>query len=79
MQCAKEFFAWQADWWMEKGNNTSSADLTITQGMVAYAHRQSHIRQDMLALCVESWKDVDAYSSLGKGLPVGDVFLTECY
>ncbi|KAF9460988.1 hypothetical protein BDZ94DRAFT_1168522, partial [Collybia nuda] len=77
MRRIEQYFQWQADWWVARGSGASNSDPTVTQGMVAYAHRQNDIRRDMLALCVETWKDLEEYSSLGSGLPNGNVFLTE--
>lgn len=79
MRRVKAFFQWQAEWWMDKVNNVTCVDPAVAQGMVAYAHRQSRIRLDMLAVCNTAWRNLDAYAALGVGQPVGDVFLIECH
>lgn len=78
----KVFFQWQSDWWLEKATDPSVAacnDPVLAQGMIAYAHRQSRIRLDMLEVCTNAWHDLERYAGLGVGQPEGDVFVVECH
>lgn len=64
---------------MTKSRDASGEDPAVVQGMVAYAHRQSYIREAMLVHCEEAWRFVDEYLERGLGLPEGNVFLIECH
>lgn len=58
-----QFHTWQAGIWEARASEAS-----LSKGARAYALRQKHIRQHLAAKCVETWRNVEAYMSMGEGV-----------
>ncbi|KAF9491433.1 hypothetical protein BDN71DRAFT_1398332, partial [Pleurotus eryngii] len=58
-----QFHRWQAQIWKEHADRSE-----VTSGAHAYAMRQRHSRETLVSSCVDAWKDVDQYMSLGDGV-----------
>lgn len=61
-----QFLHWQEDWWLGKEVALGSTnDMSLKEGLAAYALRQAAIRRDLRIHFTKMWQDTQRYVELG--------------
>ena len=67
------YLSWSANWWSNRADvsRMKQYDPFLSEGLVAYAERQAHLRMSLQGLFQGLWSDVAAWVTGEKVLPVG--------
>ncbi|KAH9832343.1 uncharacterized protein C8Q71DRAFT_714541, partial [Rhodofomes roseus] len=68
MRRVLQYHDWQRNWWTERADAWEGRSAEHREGLVAYAHRQAHIRASMRALCQKAWASTAEWLLLGATL-----------
>ena len=62
-----KYFEWKRDWWLSLASQCDSSNYPrgVPDGLHAYAHRQSHIYNELTTLYVTRWRPYLSSCSLG--------------
>ncbi|KAF8449520.1 hypothetical protein L210DRAFT_3641113 [Boletus edulis BED1] len=60
-----EFLRWQESWWLIKEAEVDTSDLSLKEGLSAYALRQAALKHDLRIHFTRMWQDTQRYIELG--------------
>jgi len=55
MRRVRKFLEWKINWWGLRAAGWVGLDVSVAEGIQAYAHRQKSILQDILASFTQLW------------------------
>ncbi|KIK66827.1 hypothetical protein GYMLUDRAFT_157398, partial [Collybiopsis luxurians FD-317 M1] len=50
----------RAEWWLQQSNRRMDIDVALKDGLIAYSHKQAHIKQERAQRWLSDWAPVRA-------------------